>query len=291
MLISNTIDLPIRRFGPEGAVDFMAEAGFDAIDFAFFTDQQYYNAETDSEAFRKRFSELRKRAEDRGLFFNQAHAPFPSSRIDPERTEEIFSDIVRSLRNASYLGVPTIIVHPMQHLQYRDVGSPEALFEMNMDFYNRLKPYCEAYGIKVAVENMWQRNDQKIVHSTCSRPEEFKRYLDALDSEWFVGCLDIGHTALVCEDPADFIRALGHDRLKAIHLHDNDGLRDSHTLPYFGTINWNEVMKALKEIDYQGNLTFEIGGAFSRLPNELLPSAYAHMVTTGKQLIKIFEEN
>ena len=31
-------------------------------------------------------------------------------------------------------------------------GVPEQLFEINMDFYNRLKPYCEEYGIKVALE-------------------------------------------------------------------------------------------------------------------------------------------
>ncbi len=291
MLISDTISEPLKRFGPERAVDFMADAGFDAMDFYFNSDSKYYNTDTDEALFRDRFLDLRKRAEDKGIFFNQAHAPYPSSRPDPARTEEIFADIVRSMRNASYLGIPIIVVHPKQHLHYRDAGAPEALFEMNMEFYNRLKPYCEEYGIKIGVENMWQRNEKKILHSTCSRPAEFVRYLDALDPKWFVGCLDIGHTNLVCEDSADFIRALGHDRLKAIHLHDNDGIQDLHTLPYFGIINWKETMKALKEIDYDGFLTFEIGEVFSKMSDELLLSAYRHMVATGKQLVTMFEGN
>ena len=50
-----------------------------------------------------------------------------------------------------------------------------------MKFYKSLIPYCEEYGIKVAVENMWQYPGM-ISHSTCSRPEEFIRYIDELDS-------------------------------------------------------------------------------------------------------------
>lgn len=100
------------------------------------------------------------------MVFNQAHAPYPSSAADHVKTEEIFGNIVRSMKYASHLGIGVIVVHPCQHLPYAEEGNPESLCEMNMDFYNRLKPYCEEYQIQIAVENMWQHlKKRKIYHS------------------------------------------------------------------------------------------------------------------------------
>ena len=197
MLLSTSMGGILGRFSCEESIELLAQAGFDAIDFPFFG-EEYYNEETDREAFREYFRKLKALAGEKGLCFNQAHAPTPSSRRDAVKTEKIFQDIVRSMRNASYLGIDTIVVHPMQHLFYYAEGVPEQLFEMNMDFYRRLIPYCEEYGIRVAVENMWQEpGGRKISHSTCSRPEEFIRYVDELNSPWMVACLDIGHEFLV----------------------------------------------------------------------------------------------
>ena len=287
MQVSSTNSPLLSRFSPEEAVELMYKAGFDAIDFSFHANACFYNEESDSPAFKERLLNLRSMAEAKGMRFNQAHAPFASSFKDEEQTARRFRDIVRTLRSASYLGIPNVVVHPMQHLNYADRGVPEQLFQLNMDFYNRLLPYCEAYGVKVAVENMWQRPaGMKISHSTCSRPEEFIRYLDNLDRRWFTGCLDIGHACLVCENPADFIRALGKDRLTTLHVHDVDGMDDLHTMPYYGIINWDEVMAALKEIDYQGDFTFEVGKTiFSSLPNELLPAALRLLADTGHHLV------
>ena len=155
-----------------------------------------------------------------------------------------------------------------------------------MQFYNALKPYAEEYGVKIGVENMWQMpGGIKIDHSTCSRPEEFVRYIDTLNSEWFVACLDIGHAPLVGVDPAELIRALGKDRLKALHVHDVDGKSDLHTMPYCSKINWDSVCAALKEIGYEGDFTYEIGGFFNPLPKDLLLPAAKLSVATGRHLI------
>lgn len=289
MLLSTTTGAHIKYYSPKEIVDISAEAGFDALDFGYFGQKgaKYYSADFDT----KEFVELRKYAESKGLVFNQAHAPFPSSVIELERNEEIFQNIVRSMKNSAILGVKNIVVHPIQHLTYADPGVPEQLFEMNMDFYNRLKPYCEEYGIKVALENMWQsknfQGDWRIIHSTCSTPEEFNRYLDNLDPNWFVACLDIGHTQLVHQDAADFIRALGHDRLQALHVHDTDGNRDLHTLPYYGGMGyWDRITQALKDINYQGDLTYEAESFALPLPKELYPAATKFMAEMGRYLIE-----
>lgn len=287
MLLSTSIAIYLHQLSPEETVDMLAEAGFTALDFGFFN-ARYYAKDLDG----RFFTELRKKAEDKGLVFNQAHAPFPSGVGKPDRDEEIFADIVRSMKNASLLGAKNIVVHPVQYLVYANDGVPEKLFELNVAFYNRLKPYCEEYGIRVAVENMWQdkelagRCDTRIGHSTCSTPAEFIRYMDALDSKSFTACLDLGHAMLVHEKPEDFIRALGHDRLGALHVHDTDGNRDLHTLPFYGGMGyWDRITDALRDIGYVGDLTYEAENFLAPLPKELYGAASRFMAEVGTYLI------
>ena len=137
----------------------------------------------------------------------------------------------------------------------------------------------------------WYKRDlpDTIGHSTCSRPAEMIKYVDELNHPLMKCCLDIGHTAVVREQPDDFIRALGNDRLACLHVHDVDGIDDSHTLPYFGIVRWQQVMEALAEIDYKGDLTYEACSFFSGKPMELYPDYLKMMERTGRHLINIFE--
>lgn len=285
MLLSTNTANVLRHYSEKEMVDMFRSAGFDAMDFSFF-DEKWYSKEME-DGF---FSELRKYAEGEGLCFNQAHAPFHSSYPNEEQTKNRFHEIVRAMGRAALLGAKTIVVHPVQHLKYADEGVPERLFEMNMEFYSRLIPYCQEFGIRVAVENMWQYHPwPKITHSTCSTPAEMNRYVDNLNSPWITGCLDVGHASLVGQAPDEFVLAMGADRLGGLHIHDVNKTEDSHTMPYQGVIDWQSLMQALKTVGYRGDLTFECDGFFGNLPRELYPQATALLAETGRLLIGIFE--
>jgi sugar phosphate isomerase/epimerase len=118
--------------------------------------------------------------------------------------------------------------------------------------------------------------------------------VDTLDSEYMVACLDIGHVGLPESDDRawDFIRALGHERLQSLHVHDNDYRADKHALPYQGKIDWNEVTKALGEIDYQGDFTYELSENLfpEHMPDELVPYAVKYAANIGKHLCSKVEE-
>lgn len=288
MLLSNSVGQILKYSDLKTAVDILVETGYDAGDFSSHLRDEFY---TDIHS-KEYYTDIRKYAEDKGLIFNQAHAPFPSASKDAEENEIIFKNVITSIKNASYLGVRDIVVHPCQHLEYNKDNNADILFEYNMDFYKRLIPYCEEYGIKVALENMWQYipGTTKITHSTCSTPEEFVRYLDELNSNCFVACLDIGHAELVCQDLTKFIKALGGKYLKALHVHDVDGISDSHTAPYFGITDWDKVMRALAEINYTGDFTYEAGKFVMNKPIELIPAGYEYMAKTGRYLINKFNK-
>lgn len=277
-----------RRVGIDKAIEILADSGYDALDFSLFDmlkdDCPKLKPEYNDEAKR-----LRELAKSKGLSFVQAHAPFPSSQPDDKFTESAFKKIVRSLEICGILGVEDIVVHPKQHLKYAD--NAEYLKEINIEFYKSLIPYCKEYKVRVAMENMWQLDDnRKITHSTCSRLEEFKEYLDAVDSEWIVACLDIGHAHLMEDrEIAPFIHGL-MPRLKCLHVHSTGNNSDLHVLPYYGgDTPWDEVLKALADSGYQGHLTFEADETFKRYPDELLPTVSKFMADVGHYMIKEIE--
>lgn len=265
------------------------EAGFDMGDVnicAMVKDEYEFNQSN----YREIAENYRKCIEAEGITVNQTHAPFRFTEWNEESFENVvFPRTVRSIEISALLGAKVVVVHPLHHFIYR--GHEEEIFETNMKFYRRLIPYCKEYNVMCGVENMWQDDRQRkyIVHDTCSHKEEFVRYIDTLDSEYMVACLDIGHVCLPsqADEPHDFIRALGHDRLKALHVHDNDYRADRHDFPYFGKINWDEITKALAEIDYTGEFTYELQDRyFDNMDIELLPSAAKFAVDIGRHLIK-----
>ena len=289
LLSTNTHDL-LGLFGFEKTVTLLKEAGFDAYDmslFRMFSDAD--NCPFNKNNYRELAKQMRAFADSIGLPCNQAHAPFHVSAGD-DKDEWRFETVVRSMEIAAILGAKCIVVHPKQHLDYKT--EKQALWDMNIAFYKRLLPYCEQFQIKVALENMWHYNHdtEHIADSVCSRPEEFLAYLEALNSPWFVACLDVGHAALTDENIPYFIRTLGKKHLQALHVHDVDFKKDRHSLPYMMDIAWDTVLDALAEIGYEGDLTFEADTFFRKLPVPLVETGVKFMADVGRYMVNTVME-
>jgi sugar phosphate isomerase/epimerase len=258
--------------------DVLSRAGFQGIDFNNDV-KEYYTAEHDEQYYR----DLGRYALECHITICQAHAPFPSSYIEKDKTEKRFEEIVSAMKNASYLGAPMIVVHPCTHLDYSIEGNPEILFDFNVAFYRRLIPYARQFGIKIAIENIGRV-------SVTSTPERLNRLYDELNDEVFTVCFDVGHCLLEGVDPAEAIRKIG-ERLAngCTHVHDNFGDSDAHTLPYYGKIEWESVMKALSDIGYKGALNYEASGFIKNIPTELRFDGLSYMAKVGQYLIGRFE--
>jgi len=265
-------------FGMTETFDIFAKAGIQGMDFNNDV-AEYYSSAHDKQFY----TELAKYAKERGIAICQAHAPFPSSYAEEEKNAKRFDEIVTAMRNASWLGAPMIVVHPCTHLDFDVEGNPEKLFDFNLDFYTRLIPYAREFGIKIAIENIGRS-------SVTSTPERLNRLYDALNDPVFTVCFDVGHCLFEGCDPAEAIRKIG-DRLVngCTHVHDNSGKGDDHTLPYYGKVDWESVMKALAEIGYAGDLNYEASGFVKDIPTELRPDGLAYMAKIGRYLISRFE--
>ena len=289
MLLSTTTEGLSTKFSPEESVKILADAGYKAFDLTLCGANSVRRL-SDGENWKENAVNLRKYADSLGIICNQAHAYFHSSTGDETKDEEIFEKIVRDMEIASIMGAKIIVVHPKQHLKY--VENQEELFQMNMEFYRSLIPYCEEFGIKVGIENMFQWNNKLngVSDSTCSRVKEMCRYIDTIDSGWMVACLDIGHINLIDTDMAEFIRTLGNKRLQCLHVHDNDGRGDNHTMPFMGKIDFDALTSVLAEIDYKGDFTYEADRFFyQKMPTELWSGAVRLMREVGEYLVKEIE--
>lgn len=80
------------------------------------------------------------------------------------------------------------------------------------------------------------------------------------------------------------IRALGADRIGALHVHDNNHKGDLHTLPYQSRMDWDAIVSALAEIGYRGDMTLEADSFLTQMPPALYPAAAEFMCRTARFL-------
>ena len=271
MKISSNIVFFYHDFGLEKTIDIFSEAGFEAIDFN--ADLEEYYSDVHDKDF---YVNVKKYAADRGITFNQTHAPFATSYVEDEKTKIRFEEIVRSMKHSSWLGADMVVVHPGKHINYKEDNNYDLLMEYNFDFYKRLIPYAEEYNVKIAIEN--------IGGSITETSKGLLELFNTLNNNVFTICYDVGHANICGQNPADMIAEIGK-HIGCTHIHDNDGVHDTHTLPYYGTIEWESVMSAFAKVGYQGNLNYEAGYFVRNVPSCLKNDSAKYMVKVGKQLV------
>lgn len=290
MILSTQTSNTFATFGVKKGAEILKLAGYDALDMSLFEMTNNPNSPFVTEGWEKHTESVLKDVKDAGLYFNQSHVPFSFNWKNPNEFEERFMPLnIRGIIISGMLGVETAVVHPFHYVDY--FGHEEEIFELNMKFYRDLLPYAKEYGVKIAIENMWRREPKRqyICPSACGTAKDLIRYIDSLDDDTFVACLDLGHCGLVGEEAWDAIRALGHDRLKSLHVHDNTYKEDTHTLPMMANMDWDEITKALADIDYDGAFTFEADAFLRHVQPDFKPTACKFMADTGRYLINKIE--
>jgi sugar phosphate isomerase/epimerase len=86
--------------------------------------------------------------------------------------------------------------------------------------------------------------------------EEAFDIVNGLDPAVIGFCLDTNHANLT-GDLSHIVRTLGA-RIWNIHLSDNDGVKQRHWLPFQGVIDWPTLLEALRAVQYEGPLHYEL---------------------------------
>lgn len=276
MKLSTNIMLFQQKLGLEKTLQVFADAGFEAVEFN--ADIEEYHTDTHDKEYYRNIKNL---CDNLGIEVAQAHAPYVCGNglADGEKRKKYFKSIIKGIEHSSYLGAKMIVVHPISHRHLAIDENNDKLLEYNMQFYTSLIPYAEEYDVKLAIEN--------IPGGITQKPEGLLELVNALNNEIITVCYDVGHANICGQNPANAIKELGK-YIGCTHIHDNDGIHDSHTLPYYGTIDWESVMKAFAEVGYEGNLNYEAGLFVNNVPVCLREESAKYMAKVGKYLIERF---
>ncbi len=196
-----------------------------------------------------------------GLKLLQAHAPFPAYVKGADGFVDWAIAIYKQcIRFCGSIGLKYLVIHGISLALDDETQSPATVRELNLHLYESLIPVLQETDVVVCLENLFTNYQGNMIEGVCSDPDEAVWYIDHLNGlagkECFGICVDTGHLNLLGKNIGVYIRKLG-SRVKALHLHDNEGTKDSHLAPYTGNIRWKDVTEALAEIGYTGSLNFE----------------------------------
>ena len=289
MRLSSAVGTILFRFSVEKTFEIFKDAGFEALDISFFNKEEYTDGLEKfyplGDDYLQRARQQRALLDEMGLVCNQTHAPYGLESDDLLDEENYhFKELVRSLEASAILGAPHTVIHPLKP------QSIDQVYDCNIKMFKALIPYCEKFGIKIALETCHLRynvNGKSQVYFDCA--EKYYGIIKAVNSPYIVACIDIGHTAGGISDyPEKFIADMEKGVLQGLHVQDCDYMHDNHTTPFFGYLNWERIMKSLSDIDYTGDLTFEDVNFDTHFPDELVVSAVKYRAAVGRYLIKLF---
>lgn len=198
-------------------------------------------------------AELKFYADDLGFTIPQGHTSFTGGLVGPEAVERLKPE----LDMFAALGIQKAVVHINGG---KDIADPEARYAEWIKNVRTLSEYVEGTGVTLCLENL------PTVAPTRTAEGLLKIIADAGDKNLAI-CLDTGHLHLnntqgkTDQSHGDFIRTAG-DYLQALHIVDNNGEKDTHQMPFSARtgVDWVDVMRGLRDIDYKGLFNLEILG-------------------------------
>lgn len=175
-----------------------------------------------------------------GLQVENAHAPFQGCNslwVDGLEGDAYVDSLINCINGCADTGVPTLVVH------LTDLANPPICHMRGVERLKRAVEAAEKRQVVLAFENLRHTPHLFTVMKNFTSP--------------YVGfCYDSGHHNGWCQG-APFLKKFG-SRLAALHLHDNNRIKDLHNLPFDGNIHWRELAKKLAATGYCGGVSLEV---------------------------------
>lgn len=254
------------RFPMQEAPAALKKAGFEAMDINFcatiYDGEFKHEPILDGDNYLENVMQVKRACDENGLAMTISHLPFYNYEMEDQEKLAFCNEMTeRAIRASAHIGVKYAVIHPHR------CPAKHIKIERTVEL---LRPFVELgreLGVMLCVENMYTVT-----------AEATRMIADKLDCGI---CWDVGHANFGGHDQYAGILHCG-DRLKVLHLHDNNGKDDLHIPAFQGNINWHDVMRALRDVKFEGELNFEV--AVSRVPDELRDVIYKYIADSGKLL-------
>jgi len=189
--------------------------------------------------------------------------------------EVVRKDSVRyissAIDNAVKLGTPYISLCPGMALEGQDLKVAWSQLRRSLA---ELVEYVEDKSVTLLIEpgNPFETN-------LILTAEDALRMIKEISSDRLGVLLDTGHMNLNGEDFTQTIGTIRSENVPLhVHINDNHGDADIHLVPGEGSIDFAPLVKALKEMNYQGFISAELGFQYSQRPDPAVNETYHWLV-------------
>ena len=300
----------VNDINPIEGFELLQRAGFTCCDFSlnsYLLNWSLYKFET-NEFFNKSVAELeafftphKEAAKAAGVRINQMHMPYPNYVPNGgEGLNNYLKNIVapKSMRICAFMDCRYIVIHGFKLAHY--LGSEEAEWQRTLEFIEFLAPLAKELGITICIENIYTSLGNHIVEGPCCDVRKAVTRIDIINEKYgaeVLGfCFDTGHANLVGIDFENFITMLG-DRLKVLHIHDNDGISDLHQIPFTFTMtrenkpstDWDGFIRGLRNIKFDKVLSFETAPVLTAFPEVMKQDVLGFIANIGRYFLEKVE--
>lgn len=222
----------------------------------------YYSSSWDTDAV------VRTVLDNPGVELWSVHGPYGrhfdlSSDAESVRENGVAA-YFETIEIAAEIGARLVVAHSGANENY---GLPKSeRLNLSIDPFRRIADYAGERGVVVALEPLPKSE-------VGSRLEDVIEIIEKVNRPNIGINFDVNHQFPPEAIPA-MIRQAGA-RILSMHISDQDGI-ERHWLPFRGTLDWPEILKALVEIGYTGPLIYE---------------THIHDVPTCDQVCEIIVEN
>lgn len=274
-----------RKAAIEESISLCAQAGYRVMDMNFY-DCTAFKLPFVTDQWETWIHNIKRAAEDNQVEFSQSHANFYNF-CDKNAPDKEFLDkmVLRSIDCAAILGAKWLVIHAGT-----DFDSPRLVKDSrdkNIEYFRPVIEYAARQQVGIAIENLWDYNIAPVRRYTTTA-EELVELVDHLrmESNQVGICWDFEHADIMKQAQEPALKMIDC-RLKATHVSDNMGIQNDHILPFSGSTDWNQIMRILKEINYQGDFTYEIHRYTAQLPDALVLPALKYSVEVGNYLLSL----
>ncbi len=226
------------EYPADSALERLFHVGYTHLDMAF----DYCTHPSSpfmGEGWREWAIALREKADRLGVRYTHSHACGDASSRSIA--------MLRCFEACEILGIRYLVAHPVFRVDGKIITDNAEFIRINAEAARELLPYAEKHGVILLSEN--------ILWGSSIYPTVIADLVREVNSPFFGWCCDTGH--IHCSRvPMSDLRKVSVPPL-SLHVQDNDGSGDQHSLPGDGTIDWKEFMDILREIGYKGELVLE----------------------------------
>jgi protein FrlC len=170
-----------------------------------------------------------------------------------------------AIDNAQRLGSPCVSLCPGMTLFGEDLD--EGWAQLRKSFVELLD-YTEGSDLTLLIEPAHRAESTLIL-----TVEDGMHMIEDIGSERLGILLDTGHANVNGENLAEVVASL-RDVPFHIHIDDNNGDSDAHLIPGEGSIDFEPFARALKETDYEGFVSAELGFHYTLDPDAAIEKTF-----------------